>query len=57
VRPADCEGSLTKVRPFLSSLASKLHQIYVPEKEMSIDEGMTVWKDWFIFKVYMCATP
>jgi hypothetical protein len=57
VRPADCECRLHKVRPFLNSLSSKLHHIYVPEKEMSIDEGVTAWKDWFIFKVYMCATP
>jgi hypothetical protein len=57
VRPAGCEGKLCKVRPFLNSLASKLHHIYVPEKEMSIDEGVTAWKDWLIFKVYMCATP
>jgi hypothetical protein len=31
--------------------------MYVPEKEMSVDEGMTAWKDWFIFKVYMSAKP
>jgi hypothetical protein len=24
---------------------------------MSVDEGMTAWKDWFIFKVYMSAKP
>ena len=24
---------------------------------MSIDEGMTAWKDWLIFQVYVCATP
>jgi len=57
VRPADCEGRLHKVRPFLNSLASKLHHIHVPEKEMSVDEGMTAWNDWFIFKVYMSAKP
>jgi hypothetical protein len=54
VRPADCEGRLHKVRPFLKSLSSKLHHIYVPEKEMSVDKNMTAWKAWFIFKVYIC---
>jgi len=57
VRPADCKGRLHKVRPFLNSLAGKLHHIYVAEKEMSVDEGMTAWKYCFILKVYMSAKP
>jgi hypothetical protein len=31
--------------------------VYVSEKEMSIDEAVTAWKDWFIFRVYVSAKP
>jgi hypothetical protein len=56
-RPTECEDRLYKVRPVLNSLVSKLQQVCVPGKQISVDEGMIMWKDWLIFKEYMPDKP
>jgi hypothetical protein len=45
------------VKPVLNFLVSKFQQVYVPEKQISIDEGMTAWKDQLIIRVYMPDKP
>jgi hypothetical protein len=35
------DDRLYKVRPDINSLVSKFQQVYVPEKRISMDEGMT----------------
>jgi hypothetical protein len=45
------------VRPVLNFLVSKLQQVDVPEKQITIYEGMIVWKDQLIFKVYAPDKP
>jgi hypothetical protein len=57
VRPTDCEDRLYKVRSVLTSLVSTFQQVYVPEKQISIDEGMIAWKGCLIVNVYMPNKP
>jgi hypothetical protein len=52
-RPADCDDRLYNVRPVLNSLVTKFEDVYVPEQQILIDEGMIAWKQRLIFRVYM----
>jgi hypothetical protein len=45
------------VRPVLNTLVSIFQQVYVSEKQVSIDEGLIAWKDWLFFQVYMPDKP
>jgi hypothetical protein len=38
-------------------LSANVNRLYVPEKQISMDEGMMKWKDQLIFKVYMPDKP
>jgi hypothetical protein len=55
--PPECEAKLHTERPVLNFLVSKFQQVYVPEKQISIDEGMIPRKDRLIFKVYKHNRP
>jgi hypothetical protein len=41
------------VKPVLNFLVRKFQQVYVPEKQITIDEGMIAWNNQLIFTVYM----
>lgn len=43
-RPADCVDRLYKIRPILDMLVPKFKSTYVPDREISIDEGMMAWR-------------
>ncbi|GFR15296.1 DDE_Tnp_1_7 domain-containing protein [Trichonephila clavata] len=51
--PEGCENRLYKVMPVLESITKKFKELYIPNKEISIDEGMMAWKGRLIFKIYM----
>jgi hypothetical protein len=51
------QGQLIVTRPVLSFLLSKFKQVYDPEKQIPIGEGMIVLEDQLIFKVHMPDKP
>ena len=52
-RPTDCDDRLYNVRPVLNSFVTKFEDVYVPEQQILLDEGMIAWKQRLIFRVYM----
>ena len=48
---------LFKVRPIYDMLRNKFRDIYVPDRDVSLDEGMCPWKGRVSFKVYNPMKP
>ena len=44
---------LYKVRPLVDHLVSKFKSTYIPEKEISVDEELLLWKGRLVFKQYI----
>ena len=44
---------LYKVRPLVDYLVSKFKSTYIPEKEISVDEELLLWKGRLVFKQYI----
>ena len=44
---------LYKVRPLVDLLVSKFKAVYIPEKNISIDEELLLWKGRLVFKQYI----
>ena len=44
---------LYKVRPLVDNLVSKFKRTYIPEREISIDEEVLLWKGRLVFKQYV----
>ena len=44
---------LYKVRPLVDLLVSKFKTTYIPEKNISIDEELLLWKERLVFKQYI----
>ncbi|XP_014674059.1 PREDICTED: piggyBac transposable element-derived protein 4-like [Priapulus caudatus] len=56
-RPADDTDRLYKVRPVLDHLVTKFRELYNPGQNISIDEGMLLWRGRLTFRVYNPAKP
>ena len=52
--PAD---KLTKIRPLISKLKNAFQNVYVPGKNLSIDEGLIKFNGRLSFKQYMPKKP
>ena len=48
----DCDR-LYKVRPIVDLLVSKFKSTYIPEKHISVDEELLLWKGRLVFKQYI----
>ena len=53
----DKEDKLTKNRPVLDYLLTKFKEQYMPERDISIDEGTLLWRGRLGFKVYNPNKP
>ena len=47
------KGQLSKVKLFLDHLNDTMRQIYVPGKDLSLDELMMLWRGRLIFRQYI----
>ena len=54
---ADASDRLNKVRPVLDYLMSKFREMYQPNTNISIDEGVMLWQGRLAFKVYNPQKP
>ncbi|KAK7893501.1 hypothetical protein WMY93_022653 [Mugilogobius chulae] len=54
---ADNTDKLHKIRPVVDYLISKFKELYQPAKNISIDEGMLLWRGRLVFKVYNPLKP
>ncbi len=43
---------LTKVRPLLDMMIKRFSEAYVPDKELSLDESLLLWRGRLMFRVY-----
>ncbi|XP_069194662.1 piggyBac transposable element-derived protein 4-like [Procambarus clarkii] len=55
--PENNSDRLIKVRPVMEYLAEKFASVYVPKKELSLDEGTMAWRGRLSFKVYNPNKP
>ena len=55
--PENNEDRLLLVRPILDFLCKRAQEVYVPEKFISLDEGMMPWKGKLSIKVYNPLKP
>ena len=49
----DPEDSLAKLREFIDYLLEKFHSNYTPNKNLAIDEYLSLWKGRLSFKIYI----
>lgn len=48
----DCDR-LHKVRPIIDYFNNKMREVYYPGKELSLDEGMVLWRGRLVFRQYI----
>lgn len=46
------DDRLTKVRPLLNMMIKRFSEAYVPDKELSLDESLLLWRGRLMFRVY-----
>ncbi len=56
-RPANDTDRLYKVRPVLDHLVTKFREMYQPNTNICIDEGMLLWRGRLAFRVYNPQKP
>ena len=56
-RESDLEDRLFKVRPVLAHFLQKFREMYIPNQNISIDEGMLSWRGRLGFRVYNPKKP
>lgn len=56
-RSVNSDDKLYKVRPVLDYLVSKFQEMYQPNKNICIDEGVLLWRGRLAFKVYNPQKP
>ncbi|XP_046386123.1 piggyBac transposable element-derived protein 4-like [Ischnura elegans] len=47
------EDKLFKIRPLINHFQGRMHAIYSPAKDLSLDESMVLWRGRLIFRQYM----
>jgi hypothetical protein len=55
--PANNQDNLYKVRPVIDALVPKCRDLYTPNENVSIDEGMLRWKGRLTLRVYNPMKP
>ncbi|XP_014677366.1 PREDICTED: piggyBac transposable element-derived protein 4-like [Priapulus caudatus] len=56
-KPENCTDKLYKVRPVYDYLIQKFRDLFQPNRQISIDEGMLAWRGRLSFRVYNPAKP
>jgi hypothetical protein len=56
-KPTECEDRLFKVRPLMELCLQRFRDLYTPALNISIDEGMLLWRGRLSFRVYNPAKP
>ncbi|XP_069168757.1 piggyBac transposable element-derived protein 4-like [Procambarus clarkii] len=55
--PVNNRDKLIKVRPVMDYLKERFAQVYIPKKELCLDEGTMAWRGRLSFKVYNPNKP
>ncbi|XP_069159468.1 piggyBac transposable element-derived protein 4-like [Procambarus clarkii] len=55
--PVNNSDRLIKVRPLMDYFSEKFESVYIPKKELSLDEGTMAWRGRLSFKVYNPNKP
>ncbi|XP_069185477.1 piggyBac transposable element-derived protein 4 isoform X1 [Procambarus clarkii] len=55
--PVNNRDKLIKVRPVMDYLKERFAQVYIPNKELCLDEGTMAWRGRLLFKVYNPNKP
>ena len=49
----DPSNRISKIQPLLNFVKEVCQEIYIPEKNVSVDESLLLWKGRFLFKQYI----
>ena len=53
--PQQPHDRFSKVRFLINHLNNTMPEIYTPQKELSLDESMVLWRDWLMFRQFIKA--
>ena len=51
--PQQPHDRFSKVRFLINHLNNTMPEIYTPQKELSLDESMVLWRDWLMFRQFI----